>query len=270
MTRAQAERYLLSLINRDRASKGLQPVKWDRTAARAGQAHAEDMARNGFTGHWGTDGSIPEERYTRAGGTHMVQENAGCFADGKVRELDPNPRFSAEAIERVQSAFFNEKPPHDGHRKNILKPWHTHVGVGLAKAKGVDIVCQAQEFTDQYGSYSGLPKKAKLGQRIHVSGTVKQPAKIAGVGVARVPFGKPLSARQILARSTYPVPAPYVTYFPKGFVTPIPVQVSGNRFSIDIPLRHPAGPGLYEVSVWGEVPGTKDLVMISLRTVEVR
>jgi len=269
LDRAQAEQYMLALINRDRATDGLAPVAWDETAARAGQIHADDMVRNGYTAHWGTDGSVPELRYTEVGGVHMVQENAGCFADGRERELDPRPQFEPAAIEKVEDAFFHERAPHDGHRKNILKRWHTHVGVGLAKAKGVDVVCVAQEFTDQYGTYDELPRSAKVGQKIRVSGAVSSPARLVGVGIARIAFPPRRTGAELLQTGTYPVPAPYVTYFPKGFVTPIPVTVQGSRFSIEVPLTDRGQKGLYQVSVWGEVPGTKDFVMISLRTIRV-
>ncbi len=269
LDRAHAQQYMLALINRDRATQGLGPVAWDETAARAGQVHADDMVRNGYTAHWGTDGSVPELRYTEVGGVHMVQENAGCFADGKQRELDPHPQFDPAAIEKVEDALFHELPPHDGHRKNILKRWHTHVGVGLAKAKGVDVVCVAQEFTDQYGTYDELPRSAKVGQKIRVSGAVSSPARLVGVGIARTAFAPRRTGAELLQTGTYPVPAPYVTYFPKGFVTPIPVTVQGSRFSIEVPLSDRGQKGLYQVSVWGEVPGTKDFVMISLRTIRV-
>ena len=63
---------------------------------RAGQAHAEDMATHGFLGHWGTDGSTPEQRHTEAGGADMVLENASCFVDEHARTLDKHPTIRAE------------------------------------------------------------------------------------------------------------------------------------------------------------------------------
>lgn len=269
LDRAGAEAYALQLINRDRASQGLEPVAWDATATRAGQRHADDMVRNGFTAHWGSDGSVPEQRYTEAGGMHMVQENAGCFADGKSRELDPDPTFDAHMIEKVQSAFFDEVPPNDGHRRNILKAWHTHVGVGLAKAKGSPIVCMTQEFIDVYGDYESLPASSKVGQSVRIAGKVNDPAKFIGVGLARIDMPKPRDSADLLGTSTYPIPAPYATFFPKGYKTPKPVDVNGPRFSIDLPLSDAGKRGLYQVSVWGEVPGNKDFVMLSLRTIRV-
>ena len=61
-------------------------------AARAATRHAADIARHGFTAHIGTDGSVPELRYTEAGGTGLVMENVGCFADATSRPLDPSGR----------------------------------------------------------------------------------------------------------------------------------------------------------------------------------
>lgn len=269
MSLADAEKYILALVNRDRAREGMPAVAWDDTAAKAGTRHVRDMVTHGFTAHWGTDGSIPEQRYTEAGGVHMAQENAGCFADGKERELDPDPRFDAEEIERVESAFFNETPPNDGHRKNILKQWHTHVGVGLAKAKGSKIVCQAQEFVDRYGTYDALPQTAKKGEVLTIAGQIEAPAKFIGVGLARVALPSPRTPKDLMTTSSYPIPAPYATYFPAGFKTPKPVTLKGSTFSIELSLNDKGKSGLYQVSIWGEVPGTKDFVMISLRTIRV-
>lgn len=276
LTLAEAERYMLELINRDREAEGIAAVEWDAVAAKAGKRHAQDMAKNGFTAHIGTDGSIPEQRYTESGGVHMSQENAGCFADAKPRELDPAPMFEPAMIEKVEAAFMAEKPPHDGHRKNILREWHTHVGVGLVKTSGLNIVCMSQEFTDQYGSYADAPADGKVGEQLKVSGTVMKPAKFVGVGLSRVDMPTPKQPSALLRTGSYPIPAPFVTYFPQGFVTPIPVQVKGGDFTIEIPLSDnksaPAKgrPGLYGLSVWAEVPGTKDFVMVSLRTIRVK
>ena len=45
---------------------------------------------------------------------------------------------------------------------------------------------------------------------------------------------------------------------------------SCERFSIDVPLSDGGKSGLYEVSVWASVPSTKDLVMVSLRTIKAK
>lgn len=264
----EARRYVVSLINRDRADQGLEPVVYDEVAEKAGQRHTDDMVRNGYTAHWGTDGSVPEQRYTEAGGADFVQENAACFFDGTVRELDPNPTFDAIALEQIQSAFVNEQPPNDGHKKNILKKWHTGVGIGLGKPVGVDQPCMAQEFVDDYGTYDALPATAKPGEKIEVKGEVTGAAEFGGVGVARIDSQKPLTAEHLNSTSSYPVPEPLVVYYPAGFKTPKPVTVNGKQFAIDFALDQ--GPGRYEISVWGRFPDNKAFVMVSLRSIDVR
>lgn len=265
-----AERYVVALVNRDRAAEGLPPVGWDEVAAKAGREHVEDMTKNGYAGHWGTDGSVPEERYTNAGGQHLVQENAACLSDAERRELDPRPTFTADELEAIEAAFMNEKPPHDGHRKNILKKWHTGVGIGLARAKGIPKPCLVQEFTDEYGSYRELPKKTRVGQTITVAGEVHGPVTFGGIGVARIDPAKPVAAKDLLKRSTYPMPEPFVLYSPPGYKTPKPVQVHDNRFTVDIPLSEAGRPGRYAISVWVTFRGEKDLAMASLRVISVR
>ena len=274
LTIAEARAYMLALINRDRATEHLAPVELEEGPAQtAGTVHAEDMAKNGYLGHWGTDGSVPEQRSTDAGGADYDTENALCFTDKKQRKLDPHPMIDADKIASSEALFFNEKPPNDGHRKNILRPQHTKVGIGVAQPFGtqteIAVPCFSQEFVDAYGTYAPIPKKAKLGSTLHVSGTVNAPATFSGVGLARVEMPKPLSVAELNTRRTYPTPQPYQMYWPPGFKTPIPVVVNGNHFTIDVPLSDGGRPGLYELSVWGKVPSSPDFVMLSLRTLRV-
>lgn len=270
LTLAQARRYVLKLVNHDRAEHGLKPVKLDAVADRAGQRHADDMAEHGYTAHWGSDGSVPEQRYTEAGGKDMVQENAACFFDGQKRELDPSPRFDPVALEKIESAFINEVPPNDGHRKNILTGTHNKLGVGLAEPKGIDQPCMSQEFVDHYGHYDHLPAHAHVGQSVRVAGTLDKPVKFGGIGIARIALMKPMSAKKLNSTSLYTVPEPFALYFPAGYKTPKPVHVSGQKFEIEVPLDDRRQRGRYEVSIWGRHPGDKDLGILSLRTITVK
>ena len=38
-------------------------------------------------------------------------------------------------MEEIEASYFNETPPNDGHRRNILAPEHTHVGIALARGR---------------------------------------------------------------------------------------------------------------------------------------
>ncbi len=276
LTVAEARHYMVELINRDRATQGLSPVELDGGPPTAsGQAHAEDMAAHGFLGHWGTDGSVPEQRLTEAGGADMVLENASCFFDEKSRALESKPLIRAREVERAQAMFFNEVPPNDGHRQNILRPGHKKVGIGIAQPVATDteipVPCFSQEFTDAYGTYAAIPKKARIGHVLRVEGKMLSPASVAGVGLARVNAPRPLSVSEVNSdrRRSYPVPKPYQMYWSRGYKTPIALTIDKDRFSIDVPLNDRGQPGLYEVSVWGKLGESQDFVMLGIRTILV-
>jgi uncharacterized protein YkwD len=274
LTVHEARCAMVALINRDRAEESLPPVELDESApTKAGQAHAADMASHGFLGHWGTDGSVPEQRLSEAGGSDMVLENALCFTDEAPRTLDPAPLIAIDQIEKAEAMFFHEVPPNDGHRKNILKPFHKRVGVGIAQpvptATEIPVPCFSQEFVDPYGRYAPIPATLHPGQRLHVEGSVFAPAVVAGVGLARIPLPIPISVAEVNRRRSYPVPAPYQMYWPPGYETPIPLRLSGLEFAIDVPVSDGGKTGLYELSIWAKLPHTSDFAMIGLRTLRV-
>ncbi|MDF3072180.1 MAG: uncharacterized protein K0R38_7781 [Polyangiaceae bacterium] len=261
---------MLSLINRDRKAAGLSPVELDSVASAGAQRHAQDMARNGFTAHWGSDGSVPEQRYTEAGGSDMVQENVACLFDGVARELDAKPRFDPAKLEELQKMFMDEVPPNDGHRRNILKPGHHRVGIGLAQPAGVNQPCLAQEFVDDWGDYAELPKQAPPSVTLHVAGTIREPLAFGGIGIGRIDPAAPKTAKELNSTSTYRIPQPTALYFPPGFKTPKPVKVQGRAFSLDVGLGSNPTKGRYEVSIWGKEAGKSELFMVSLRTIVVK
>jgi uncharacterized protein YkwD len=275
LTMAQARQYMLALINRDRASMGLAAVHYDEgPPTRAGQGHAEDMARRGYLGHYGLDGSVPEQRLTEAGGADMVLENASCYVDEKARTLDASPRIDPRNIERAEAMFFDEQPPHDGHRRNILGAWHTHVGIGIAQPVAlpveIPVPCIAQEFVDAYGSYDSIPRTASIGAPLRVRGTVSSPARFAAVALARAKMPVPLSVGEANRRRTYPVPNPQHVYWPDGAEAGVALRVEGSHFDVRVAGSEIRQAGLYEVSVWAHMPGEKEAAMVGLRTVLVR
>lgn len=274
LTIHEARCEMLVLINRDRAEQRLPPVELDEGAPTlAGQAHAADMAAHGYLGHWGTDGSVPEQRLSEAGGADMVLENALCFTDEGRRALAPAPLISRDQIEKAEAMFFHETPPNDGHRKNILKPFHKRVGIGIAQpvptTTEIPVPCFAQEFIDPYGRYAPVPSTVHPGQTLHVAGSALSPATVAGVGLARIPLPVPIAVAEVNRRRSYPVPAPYQMYWPQGYVTPIPLRVNGSDFAIDVPVSDGGKKGLYELSIWAKLPSASEFVIIGLRTIRV-
>jgi len=270
----EASRYMLALVNRDRATQGLGGGGGGgRAPPPPGPAHPPARARHRGLGHGGSDGAGPAQRHTEAGGADMVLENALCFTDEAKRTLDAKPLIDPVQVERAESLFFDEVPPNDGHRKNILKPGHTKVGIGVAQpistATEIAVPCFTQEFTDGYGTYAALPKRAKVGAVLHVEGIMNGGARPSGVGVARVVRPAPIAPSELNKRRSYPVPKPFQMYWGPGFVTPIPVKIDGPRLAVDVPLSDRAQPGLYEISVWAKLGKSEEHTMVSLRTIVV-
>ena len=271
-----ARAYALALVNRDRAEHGVSRVDLDPVSTRAAQRHANDIATHGFTAHWGTDGSVPEQRYSEAGGEHMAQENAFCVIDGVARSLEPAPVFLPDELEVLENAFVKQVPPNDSHRRNILKPTHNGLGVGLARPAGVAKPCMVQLFIDAYGSYLPLPREARVGDRVVVGGELTDPVEFEGVGVARLDPARSLPAAELAdldspEERTYRIPDPHVTYFAAGRVdAPNGVVLGGRQFSVEVPLDDRGLPGRYEISVWARHPGNEAPMIVSLRTINVR
>ena len=119
---------LLKLLNEERRDAGLNALETDPLACKVAAAHARDMATGRFLSHWGSDGRKPFHRYSFAGGTDALQENASAAEN--VPSLAA-PGILNDLCEMHQS-MLAEIPPNDGHRKTILDPFHTHVGFGIA------------------------------------------------------------------------------------------------------------------------------------------
>jgi uncharacterized protein YkwD len=83
----------------------------------AAYLHSQDMATHGFLSHSGSNGSTVPERL-KAAGYHFSTwaENVTWYA--------PTP-------EKAIDDWFNETPPNDGHRRNILGCTLTQVGIGF-------------------------------------------------------------------------------------------------------------------------------------------
>ena len=144
------KRLMLELINVERTRAGLQPVVMGDNAA--AQLHAEAALEGCFSSHWGLDGLKPFMRYSLAGGYQSSGENVHgsdyCITD--TENYRPITNVEEEVREAVEG--WMDSP---GHRRNILRPKHRRVNIGLAwdryNLKAV------QQFEGDYVEYEGVP-----------------------------------------------------------------------------------------------------------------
>ena len=110
---------VIGLINEKRALEGLPRYKASSELMRAAQAHANDISSRGFGSHVGSDGSDTRTRFVRAGYTPSYWNENWA---------------QANSPEQAVLWWYNETPPNDAHRQNLLNPSYVEIGIGVAKA----------------------------------------------------------------------------------------------------------------------------------------
>ena len=190
VTRTTLREHVLKLINRDRALYKLPPVQLDAAASALADEYCRTQIRNGTTGHYTTDGVAPYARFSLAGFDDAVSENAAAWS----ATYNFTDRALYEMARRSQDAMMAEMPPNDGHKRTMLDPHATHVGIGLAWERGEFRL--VQEFIRRYIDWTRpLPRAARLGQPITTSGRALPGITIEGITVHHEPLPQPISAR---------------------------------------------------------------------------
>jgi uncharacterized protein YkwD len=116
---AEWPNYILTRINQARAANGLHALTIAPELTYAAQAHAQDCAQRGWGSHVGSDGAVLKTRVQRAGYT------GDRWGENWVQ---------AQNAERAFDWWYGEIPPNDPHRRNILSPHYTEIGIGIANS----------------------------------------------------------------------------------------------------------------------------------------
>lgn len=112
----RAERRMLELLNRERTSRGLQPLTLDTGKLRdVARAHSRDMFARGYFAHENPEGKTPFDRMQEGGVTFLAAGENLAFAPD---------------VEIAHKGLINSPP----HRKNILDPDFRRVGIGAISA----------------------------------------------------------------------------------------------------------------------------------------
>ena len=112
LARSEYDSELLKLTNAERKKAGLPALKYSSVLGQAAQNHAEDMVKNNFFSHTGSDGSRIRDRTKKLGySATYVGENIA--AGNKTPE---------ETIRQWMNS--------SRHRRNILNSNYTEVGFG--------------------------------------------------------------------------------------------------------------------------------------------
>lgn len=116
----------LTLLNQDRAAKGLPALKWNSQLASLATSYGKDMISRGYFSHYNPEGQSPFDRMNKAG---ISYRTAG-------ENLAINTSVAA-----AEKAFMNSS----GHRANILSSNFTEVGIGVVHSSSGSVYV-VQEF----------------------------------------------------------------------------------------------------------------------------
>ena len=109
------EQQVVNLVNAERAKAGLKPLKSDWELARVARFKSEDMRDNRYFDHNSPIYGTP----------FQMMKSFGI----NYRSAGENIAAGQTTAESVMQAWMNSP----GHKKNILSPNFTHIGVGYAK-----------------------------------------------------------------------------------------------------------------------------------------
>lgn len=133
-TLKQASRSILCLVNGERASRGLAPLRPSRRLRRSARSHSRDMVARQYFSHVSPGGADARRRILRAGylRTRPYAKLGETIAWG--------PEGGGAPAELVRSFMRSH-----GHRRTLLDPEYRDIGVGLVR--GVPVAGMADGVT---------------------------------------------------------------------------------------------------------------------------
>jgi uncharacterized protein YkwD len=200
-------------INRDRTEAGLPTVAWDDRASRVADAFCANQIRENTSGHYLTDGFPPYARTSFAGVFGMQFENSVTWKTTGSSFDDPAETLALEG----HASMLAEKPPYDGHRRTILDPDATHVGVGYALSRGD--FRMAQEFLVRHLAWLRLERLSPASRVVAVSGLPVAGRRLVFVTIAWEPVPRELTPAEANGRTSYSYPRIEEAFVREGNVT---------------------------------------------------
>ncbi|HEU5251039.1 MAG TPA: CAP domain-containing protein [Thermoanaerobaculia bacterium] len=263
---------VLERINRDRLAAGLTSVLWDESASRVADEFCANQIRERTSGHFLTNGIPPYARTSFAGIFGMQYENSVTWRTTASSFDESTTDLALES----HAGMLAETPPNDGHRRTILDPAATHVGVGYAIAGGS--FRMAQEFLTRHLEWLKLDRLPSQPVVI-VRGMPITGRSLAFVTIGWEPPPSRLTPEEASRRTSYSYPPPIFAYVEEGNVTTkVAGTVTFDRIRLTGPVEFtfrfaPDRPGLWTfefytiarreprptpgaaVSVWFDRPG---------------
>jgi uncharacterized protein YkwD len=251
----EAKARLFQRLNRERRAAGVAPVAYDLLGASVGDAFCLDAATSRSSGHWDTAGRPPYLRWALAGGVDYHGENFSALTRSGA-EVDGSE--VSRLLLDAHGQMMAERPPDDGHRRTVLDPEWTHVGIGAAVAGGE--FRMVEEYSRRVALWVEVPRApVPAGSRAPFAVKLPPGWALVSLEVGYEAAPRPMSREEIRRRRSYAYPAASLHFRARA---PANAQYpDGSRGKVDlvsgvarvgIPLL--SGPGNYYVFVFA-APG---------------
>jgi uncharacterized protein YkwD len=189
----------LEIINNSRQKYNAGSVKLDILASRVANKICREAAENSFLGHWNLAGEKPYQRYAFAGGYDHVSENA--FGEWSSDNYEASSSIISSKMKAGHRTFMDEKPPYDGHKKNITEKSHNYVGIGY-HLSGKQFRYY-EEFIDRYFEFEDIPSDVAADEPFHITVKTKGEGFLYYLIVYREDFPQQMTADQISRKGGY-------------------------------------------------------------------
>ena len=160
-----AEREMVRLINKERASRGAQPLEIDERLTEAARVHSEGMAQRKQLSHRFPDEERLQDRLAKTG----VPFDA-------VAENVAHSSSAADAHTELMNST--------GHRTNILNPKYNTVGVGVIERD--DHLYITQDFAHRLPEYPASDIELRVLAAFNALRKQKRQAPVARMNVNRL------------------------------------------------------------------------------------
>lgn len=261
-----AQRYMLIRINQERTRAGAGRVQLDPLASHSAKLHSEDMLAGSYLSHWNREGIKPSRRYNLLGGYDAVGENV-YSQHGPAASLE-------DRLDTMMQTLMDS----EGHRRTILDPTYTHVGLGFALDTDSREFYAAQEFIVRVGGDYSCPLAARVGETVDFSGRFDQyryELEHVVLGYEDPPV--PRERSWLMRTGSYQDGGKfYAGYTPSTGLTfqgmdtfhSIDVNAQTGWFRCRAQLSYKGRPGLYYLSLWLRDKRSGRSVLAATATVE--
>jgi len=225
------------------------------------------MLAGNFFSHWNRSGDKPTRRYNRLGGYHNLSENIYML------------HSSGKTIEAHLELMIKTLMDSPGHRRTIMDPAFTHVGLGFSLSSDGRDFYGVQEFISRVGGEYYCKLNARVGERVKFTGrfdalnfTMTQ----INIGYEELP--QPRERIWLSKTGSYSnadktvagyIPDTRARFDSLETYHDIEIDQKRGTFSCNALMDYKGKAGLYYIFAWLEHRRTGETVLAAVATVEV-